>query len=84
MCLCVSVCRLERLKDVIKTSESLAVSLQSLREWLLETIERLMSPCTVVYETADSEEIRRHLTHQEVIETHRTQTSHAPTGDSCL
>jgi len=55
--------RLRRLKDAVKSVEQLEESVKSLRQWLLDMDERLMSP--VVYQRADSNEIQRHLGEQE-------------------
>ena len=55
--------RLRRLKDAVKSVEQLEESVKSLRQWLLDMDERLISP--VVYQRADSNEIQRHLCEQE-------------------
>ena len=55
--------RLRRLKDAVKSVVQLEESVKSLRQWLLDMDERLISP--VVYQRADSNEIRRHLGEQE-------------------
>jgi len=55
--------RLRRLKDVVKSTEHLEESIKSLCQWLLDAKERLISP--VVYQHADEDEIRRHVSEQE-------------------
>jgi len=56
--------RLQRLQDVVKSTEQVNESITSLRQWLSDVDERLMS--RVVYQRADSDEIDRHLAEQDV------------------
>jgi len=59
------LCRVRRLKDVVKSAEQLSESVESLRQWLLDVSDQLMT--AVVYQRADSAEIQRHLSEQQVI-----------------
>lgn len=56
---------MRRLKDVVKSAEQLSESVESLRQWLLDVSDQLMT--AVVYQRADSAEIQRHLSEQQVI-----------------
>ena len=56
--------RLGRLQHVVKSTEQVQESITSLRQWLSDVDERLIS--RVVYQRANSDEIDRHLTEQDV------------------
>jgi len=58
------LCRLQRLRDVVKSSEQVSESAQSLRRWLLDADESLVSH--IVYHSADDDEIQKHLAEQQV------------------
>ena len=56
--------RLKRLQNVVKSTEQVKESMTGLRQWLLDVDELLIG--RVVYQRANSDEIDRHLTEQDV------------------
>jgi len=71
------LCRLQRLKDVVKSTEQVNESVQSFSQWLVDADEHLLSH--VVYQSAGTEEIQRHLMDQEVT----AAAAAAAAADSC-